>query len=296
MSEFVPGPGAMATDVWASARGAWIRIGKRPSTWILGVVMLALMACLNYGLPLLLLLVISHEPGRAAASQAQLQSAQDALRKELWPQQFLKTSLSGFTGFAYCAAIPVILGVLTFGGEYGLGTWKTLLTQRASRLSTYLGTTLTMVGVLFVFAVAVLLAGAVLSVPFGAALGHLTPWPGGLHVLEAIFDTWLTMSMWAGFGVLLAMLFQQTPLAIGIGIVYTLAVEGFIVQVMGAVSALDNVRRAFPGQNVTAMLHALDPGKTVPLVPAPQGAIIAAAYMLVFLGIGAFLLRSRDMV
>lgn len=296
MSDFVPDRGALATDVRDSARAAWIRIGRRPSTWVLGVVMLALMASLNYGLPLLLILVISHEPGRSGATHAQLQAAQDALRKELWPQQFLKTSLTGFTGFAYCAAIPVILGVLTFGGEYGLGTWKTLLTQRASRLSTYAGTTLTMVGVLLVFAVAVLVAGAVLSVPFGAALGHLTPWPSALHILEAVFDTWLTMVMWAAFGVFLAMLFQQTPLAIGIGIVYTLAVEGFIVQVMGAVSALDNVRRAFPGQNVSAMLHALDPGKAAPLVSAPQGAIIAAAYMLVFLVIGAVLLRSRDML
>jgi ABC-2 type transport system permease protein len=294
MTEFSPNLGNRLTDVWASARSAWIRIGKRPSTWVLGVVMLMLVASLNYGLPLLLLLVISHEPSRAAATHAQLQAAQDALRKELYPAQFIKTSLTGFTGFAYGAAFPVILGVLTFGGEYGMGTWKTLLTQRPSRSATFLGTTLTMVGVLLLYSVAVLILGAALSVPFGAVLGHLSPWPSALHIIEAVFAAWLTMVMWAAFGVLLAMLFEQTPLAIGIGIVYTLAVEGFIVQVMGAVSSLDNVRRAFPGQNVTGMLHALS--GTSSLVSGTQGALVTAAYMLVFLAVGAFLLRSRDMV
>ncbi|HEX4216477.1 MAG TPA: ABC transporter permease subunit [Candidatus Dormibacteraeota bacterium] len=294
MTEFSPSPSPRLMDVWASARAAWIRIGKRPSTWVLGVVMLLLMASLNYGLPLLLILVISHEPGHAA-THAQLQTAQDSLRQELYPSHFIKTALTGFTGFAYCAAIPVILGVLSFGGEYGLGTWKTLLTQRPSRMTTFLGTTLTMVGILLSFSIAILVAGAVISIPFGFAFGHATPWPGLLSIVEAVLAAWLTMSMWAAFGVLLAMLFQQTPLAIGIGIVYTLAVEGFIVQVMGAVSALDNVRRAFPGQNIIAMLHALPPGGAS-LVSATQGALVAAAYMLVFLGIGAFLLRSRDML
>ena len=77
------------------------------------------------------------------------------------PGQLVGNSIGGLPVFL--GALMLILGVLTVGGEYAWGTWKTVLTQDPSRLRVYgaklvVAVLAALAGVLAVFA-----AGAVAS-------------------------------------------------------------------------------------------------------------------------------------
>lgn len=279
-------------DLWASFTAEWLKLWKRPSTWVLGVVLVALALTLSYGLVVLAVFLLGARPsatGRLAAGTI------DSIKAALYPERFLRTTLSAFSGaLGYGNAIALILGVLVTGSEYGWSTLQLVFTQRPGRLSAFGGKLLALAIALGIYTLALLAAGAAASAVLGAAYGHLTPWPDPGAVARALGTAWLVMGLWASLGVVLAVLFRQTALAIGLGIVYAVAVDGIVLPTLGIVSSARNVLRGFPGANVTALVALFGANRPQVTIDATQAALVVAGYLVVFVLISALLVARRD--
>lgn len=155
----------------------------------------------------------------------------------------------------------------------------------------YAGKPAALAVVLALFSGFVLALGAAAAAVLGATYGHFMPWPSFGDVAKAFLATWLIMCLWASLGVLLAVLFRQTALAIGLGIVYVIADEGLILNVFALVGSLGNVRRGFPGANATALVDSFS-GHA--LVGAGQATLVVLGYIAMFLTATTFVLRRRD--
>ena len=79
----------------------------------------------------------------------------------LLPDRLVGNSLGGLPVFL--GAIVLILGVLVVGGEYGWGTWKTVLSQGPTRLEVYAGKLLALAVAALVVVLSVFVLGAVAS-------------------------------------------------------------------------------------------------------------------------------------
>jgi ABC-2 type transport system permease protein len=277
-------------DVLAAFRGEWLKLYKRPATWVLGLVLVALLLVVTYGFVVLAVVVLGGSPSRPAA-----QSTLHTLKPTLYPAHFLGTTLGAFSGIGYGNAIAVIVGVLAYGSEYGWSTLKTVFTQRPGRLATMAGKLLSLTLLLAVYAAVLLAAGAAASAVLGSVYGAFTPWPGILDVVKAFLAAWLLMGLWTAFGVALAVLLRQAALAIGLGIVYAIAVEGIVINTLSLVSSLQNVQRAFPGANASALVESFGRTRPTPALVGPtQAVLVVAAYLVVFLIVSAAALRRGD--
>lgn len=139
-----------------------------------------------------------------------------------------------------------------------------------------------------------------------AFLDHLESslgWPPLSQVAGGFAAVWLILAMWSAFGMLLATLFRSAPIAIGVAFVYLFVVEGLIreglEQSSGVAQAL---ARALPGTqtislatSITATSWNTDIRAALQVAPTQASAVLVT-YMVVFLALGAFLLRRRDVV
>ena len=281
------------SDLLASFRGEWLKMTRRPATWAMGLTLALVLLALEYALLVLLVVVLGNQP----ADRPGVQTGIHTLKADLAPLHFLQSTLATFSGIGFGSAIAVILGVLAMGSEYGWGTLKTVLTQRPGRVTTFGGKLLALALIRALFAVVMLACAAAASAVTGAIYGSPGGWPGLVDILKAFLACWLIMGLWAGLGVLLAVLFRQAPLAIGLGIVYSIAIEGLVVNTLSAAgSSLENVRRGFPGANVTALVNSFGGSAGSALVGPTQAILVVAAFLAVFVGVSAVMLRARDVI
>ena len=217
----------------------------------------------------------------------------------LLPAELVGNSVGGLPVFL--GALMLILGVLTAGGDYAWGTWKTVLTQNPSRLGVYAAKLIVaclaaLAGVLAVFA-----AGAVTSAVIAAAENRPLDWPGAADVLAGVGAGWLIAAMWTVLGALLAVALRGVALPVGLGLVWLLAVQNLLALI--AAPLLDWVAEAqklLPGPNAGSLVAALGAGTDTPgvaaLVSGTQAVAVLTAYLLVFAAAGGALLRRRDIL
>jgi ABC-2 type transport system permease protein len=221
----------------------------------------------------------------------------------LLPDRLTDNLLGGFPFFG--GVIALMLGVLAVGSDYGWDTLKTLLTQRAGRLWMF-GAKLSALAVALVPFVLVMFAmGAVASATIAGTEGAAVSWPPLTELLRAFAAGWLILAAWAALGVLLAVLTRGTALAVGIGILYTLIIEGLLSALAGQVSWLEGLTGYFVRANAYSLVVALGvpagglsdngPGSFFgPLVSGGRAVAVLTAYAAVFLLVAAYLHRRRD--
>lgn len=199
--------GAMAAE--------WLKMRKRPAVWVLGLVLLAVLFTLGYFIGWILL---SHPP---ANSQFPAGTKPSDFKVAYYPQNFVRQAI----GFASTlgGAIVLILGVLAAGSQYGWDTWKTIFTQRPGRVTVWLGKVVITAVLVAIAVVLHYLVAATASVILATVDGVSYTWPAASDIARGMAATWLIWMMWACFGLLLSVLFKQSALAIGIGLVYLLA-------------------------------------------------------------------------
>ena len=123
--------------------------------------------------------------------------------------------------------------------------------------------------------------------------------------LRAIADLWLILAVWAALGVLLGVLTRGTSLAIGIGILYALVIEGLLSAFADSVSVLEPLTNVFLRANGYSLATALGasvetigssgPGSfSGPFVGSAQALAVLVALMAGFAALAGFLLRRRD--
>ncbi|WP_312033741.1 ABC transporter permease [Actinoplanes sp. TBRC 11911] len=273
--------------VWGDFSAEMIKLLKRPANWLLLAVALLLALLFTYVIP-----YAGYKGGTGGPTAGR--GLADVL-----PANLVGNSIGGLPVFL--GAIMVILGVLSVGGEYGWNTWKTVLAQRPSRLSVYAGK----IAVLMVAALTVVLAmfvtGLAASLVIASVENQSLALPSAKDLVVGVGAGWLLAGMWTSFGVLLAVLLRGVALALGLGLVWLLAVQNLLALL--AAPLLDWIAQAqkgLPGPNAGSLAAALGSGSDTPgvdaLVGGGQAAIVLTAYLLGFLIVGAVELRRRDIL
>jgi ABC-2 type transport system permease protein len=270
-------------------RAELLLVRKRTSTWILLAIWGLLALVFAYVVPYSTYLNGSSPDGLA----------------DVLPPSLVGTLLAGFPFFG--GVIALILGVLVFGSEYGWGTLKTLLTQRPGRVHVF-GAKLAALAITLVgFVLVVFVLGGLASWAIALREGADIAWPSVSLVARGIGAGWLILAAWAALGALLAIAFRGTALAIGLGILYALVIEGLLSALASQVGALDALVELFVRANGYSLVADLGvspeeigdagPGSfSGPFGSTGQALAVLGVYLAAFLALGGWLLRRRDVV
>lgn len=270
-----------------SVRAELLLMQKRASTWILLGIWVALALMFAY--------VVAYVTYLNGSGREPLEV--------LLPQSLVGTLLAGFPFFG--GVLALMLGVLTFGSDYGWGTLKTVLTQRPGRLEVFVARVLALAVALVPFVLVVFGLGALASVAIAVREGADIAWPEPGLLLAGMLAGWLLLAVWAALGVLLAVLSRGTALATGIGILYALVVEGLLSALASQVSVLDRLVELFLRANAYSLavtvgvsreeISDAGPGSfSGPFVDGGQALLLLGAYGAVFLAVSGWLLSRRD--
>ncbi|HKF75350.1 MAG TPA: ABC transporter permease [Candidatus Dormibacteraeota bacterium] len=280
--------------VLSSFAAEWLKVRRRPAVWVLGVVLVLLVVAFEYGFILLAVLTLPRNASLGPGVTVEL------LRATLHPAHWLRETLASISG-GIAGPIAVILGVLAYGSEYGWSTLKTVFTQRPGRLATLAGKLLALLATVAIYVVAMFAATAACSAAIGLADGAAGTWPAASDIAKALLTALLILSLWAVLGVLLSVLFRQSALAIGLGLIYAIVLEGVVLNLAAQFSWIRTVSPWFPGANASALVRSF--GSTIrgssSALPAGdvgpgQATLVLLAYAVAFVVVTAGLLRARD--
>jgi ABC-type transport system involved in multi-copper enzyme maturation permease subunit len=263
---------------------------KRASTWVLLAIWTVLAVFFAYVLP-----YVSYVTGSDAPAQEPL--------SDLLPQRLAGNVLAGFPFFG--GVFALMLGVLALGSEYGWGTLKTLLIQGPGRLHVLGAKLVAVAAALVPFVLSVFVLGTGASVAIAWREGAAVEWPSAWLLVRALAAGWLVLAVWAALGVALGVLSRGTALAIGVGILYALVVEGLISALAGQVALLEPLVELFLRANAYSLVEGLGvsardaagngPGSfSGPFVGGGQALALLAGYLAAFVLVAGVLLRRRD--
>jgi ABC-2 type transport system permease protein len=260
---------------------------RRASTWILLGIWTTLALVFAYIVPYVTYLNDSAEQPLA----------------DVLPQQLVGNVMGGFPFFG--GVLALMLGVLTFGSEYGWGTLRTLLIQRPGRLRVFAAKLLALAVALIPFVLVVFTVGALASSAIALREGADVALPSASLVIRGLAAGWLILAVWTALGVLLAVVSRGTALAVGIGILYALVIEGLLSALASQVSVVDRLVEFFLRANAYSLVAKLGvsaddvanngPGSfSGPFVGGGQALLVLALYAVAFLLVSGWLLRRRD--
>lgn len=218
----------------------------------------------------------------------------------LLPRNLVGNMTAGFP--FYGGAFVLILGVLSVGSDYGWGTLKTLLTQRSGRMTLFGSKLLALAIAIVPFVLSIFAVGAISSGIIAWREGATANWPSLVTLAEGLLASWFILAVWTAFGVVLAVLSRGTSLAIGVGILYAVAIEGLLSALASQVSFLDPLVEFFLRANAYSLVQRFGgitdrdgPGAfRGPFVSTEQALIVMTIYLVAFLAISAYSLRRRD--
>ncbi|HLI50697.1 MAG TPA: hypothetical protein VKU87_02805, partial [Thermomicrobiaceae bacterium] len=126
-------------------------------------------------------------------------------------------------------------------------------------------------------------------------------WPAALDILKAVGIGWFILTAWGALGVLLAILFRGTGLAIGLGLIYILVIQALINGFASASSIIAGIQKALPGPNAASFAAGIIPGLgksdtpgIVNVAGVTQSGIVLGLYLIVFVLIGVTIFSRRD--
>ena len=268
-------------------RAELLVLRKRASSWILLGIWVTLALVFAYVVPY---------------AQYLNRPSPDGLADVL-PENLVGTLMGGFPFFG--GVLALMLGVLTFGSEYGWGTLKTLFTQHPGRLHVFGAKLLALAATLVAFVLVVFALGALAGYAIAVREGAEVSWPSLWLLLRGLAAGWLILAVWAAFGVLLAVLFRGTALAVGVGILYALVIEGLLSALATQVSLLDPLVELFVRASGYSLVVGLGasaedagdrgPGSfSGPFVGGEQALLVLVSYLAVFVLVAGWRLRRRD--
>lgn len=273
-----------------SVRAELLVVRKRASTWILMGVWVFLGLLFAYLVPYL-------------AFRGDVGGPVPPTLDALLPEGLVANLLGGFPFFG--GVFALMLGVLTAGSDYGWDTLKTVLVQRPSRLRVFAAKVAALAVALVPFVAAIFVGGAVASVLIAQVEDAAVAWPSAWEVVRGLAAGWFVLATWAALGVLLAVASRGTALPIGLGIVYSLVIEGLLSTLASQVAWLDGLVGYFLRANAYSLVTAIGvPAATLgdngpgsffgPFVGAGQAILVMTVYVASFVAVSAALLRRRD--
>lgn len=269
-------------------RAELLKLWRRPAVWVLGLLWVAMAVVFGYVIPYVLLAADAGQGGQLAVGTV----------TDLLPRRMVENALPGFPLFG--GAITLILGGLAAGSEYTWGTLTTMLTQGPRRL-TVLTAKLLALGVLsLALTLAAFLAGVVSSSVIALLEGESLGWPSGGRLTLGVGVGTLILALFAVLGALLAIVLRGPAVAIGVGLVYLLAVEPTLAGLASQSSVVDDIQRLLPGSNAGSLAAAFvteesqsTPG-IVEVAGPTEAALMVAGYAVACVALAALLTQRRD--
>ena len=236
-------------------RAELFKLARRPAAWVLLAVAVVLNQVFGYLVPYL-----SYRSGGSGDMSGGATPQQ--LLDGTMPDQLVANTVGAFPVFV--GALALVLGALMFGGEYGWGTAKTMLTQRPGRIPVMVGQLLALTAALVVGITVLFATGAAAAAALAAAEGQPMDWPALAALAEGFGAGVLVLTMWAVLGAVLGVTLRGVALPIGLGVVWVLGVENLMSAMAGSVlSALEPVRDLLPGVNAGSLVGAVLPDGVV---------------------------------
>ena len=282
------------SSLWGSVSAELLLLRKRVGVWVLLGIWTLLAITFSYVFP-----YITYVTGSEFGPDEQSTLA------EMLPAQLIDTTIAGFPFFG--GALTLILGVLAIGSDYGWGTLKTLYTQGPSRIRVFTAKLLALGIALVPFVLGPFAVNAAGTALIAWQENGAMDWPSVLEFAQTFGAGWLVLAVWTLLGVLLATLTRGTALAIGIGVLYTLVLEGLISAFATQIEALEPLAKGVLRTNTYSLVRPLGtilegstdngPGSFAgPYVGTAQALLVLAAYVAGFILIAATVLRRRDVV
>lgn len=279
--------------MFASMSAELFKLRKRPATWLITAVWLVLSLVFGYAFPYF---------GYTGGFQATPGSPDpERVLAEALPAGLVPAAIQGFPMFA--GALALILGALCAGSEYQWHTVKTVFAQGPPRWALFAGKVgaLGLATWLLVIATFVVDAGAATLV--ATSTDHPMEWPGPAEIGRGVLGGWLIVLMWCSGGVFLGTVLRGNALAIGVGLVWALAVENLVRLFSAILGPLEVVQRWMPGTNAGALTAVLGvpaqgqvggtPGTTT-VVGGTHAVTVLVAYIAVFVVASTVVLTRRD--
>ncbi|MGH3457848.1 ABC transporter permease subunit [Aeromicrobium sp.] len=266
---------------------------RRPAAWTIVAAMIVLNQVFSFLIPYLS--YRSSDPSGFDAGSTPAELLEGTL-----PAQIVTNTLGGFPVFA--GALALAFGAVVLGSEYGWGTFKTIVTQRPSRLSVLAGQMLAVVTFLAAtVAVLFVLSGAT-STAIALAEGESAALPGFGHLAAGYVGGVLVLTAWAGIGAALSVALRSVALPVGLGVVWALGIENLVsAMARTMLSALEPLRDVLPGVNAGSLVAALTPdriGSPAPgvaeTVSGTQAVTTLLVYVVLAAGLAAWFNQRRD--
>ncbi len=268
-----------------SFRAELRKLRKRPAVWVVGALVIALLVAFQYLLPYVVYATVPRGMPRGVLN---------ALKQSLLLGYFPGSATSFLAGLG--GALALILGVLSVGSEYGWGTVKTILTQRPGRISVFSGKALAVVLTLIVLVVLSFAAALLSSIVLTRVLGESVQMPEGGLLFRGLGASLLIVLAWTSLGGFLAVLFRNTALAVGIGLVYALVVEGIVGVFASLVDWVRNIHDFMLARNASALASVLPQPRTssAPELSAAHSILVLSGWLVITFAIAVVVFRQRD--
>lgn len=281
----------------ASTRGELIRLTRWPATWVMIGVWLVLNLMFAYVFNYVS--YVTGDPSNIAEGATQAQ-----LLADMAPSQFGIAAIQGMAMFG--SAIMLILGGMAVGSGYGWGTWKTVFTQGPQRGVAFAGTILALTALVVVTVVLTFAADAGASALIAGLESEPMTWPAIADIASTFGAGLLILGAATALGVLVGTLARSAALAVGLGLVWALAIENLLRSVAGILGPLEYVTDVLPGTAAGSLVGGLmgepsgaggsdTPGVLTTLATGPA-AVLLGTYAAVFVIVAVGLVRRRDIV
>ena len=268
---------------------------RRPAVYVCVLGLLAVAVTVGYALVWL----VATFPPKGASSGLPAGTTLADLKITLYPANFVRYTVQQWSSLG--GVFALILGVLAQGSEYGWSTVKTLYTQRDGRLVMLFGKLGALVVVVAVLVVALFAADGVASTGIAVIDGKSISFPDATTFAKGLGALLLIYVLWATFGFVLATLFRQSAMAIGLGLAYALVIEGIILGFAAQFAGwVKDIQQWFPVANTGYLAQSFGQenirgiARAQPFADATHAIVVISVYVVVFVVINAMLVRSRD--
>ncbi|ADD40523.1 ABC transporter permease [Stackebrandtia nassauensis] len=274
--------------MWASTKAELHKMVRRGANWFMLAIALVLGLTFAYLVPY----------AGYVGGDSDIPSADRGL-EALLPAEFVGNSIGGLPFFT--GAISLILGALAIGNEYGWGTWKTVLTQGPSRLTVFSGKLAALTVANLVLVASGIATSAAASAIIASVEDQAMDWPAFADVALGLGGGWLIAMMWTMMGVTLAVTTRGVAVAVGIGLVWMLAVQNLLVSIAAPlIDWIADAQEWLPGPVAGSLVESLGANPNTPgvaeLVSDGHALTVICGYLLLFGVLSGVLLRRRDVV